>query len=205
MSKVETVGRFGYGSPVGWWAFVDESMRQRHDKSGIYFLAAAILDPSMAEDLRLAARGLAHGRRRFHWRYEEPSDRRKAVGMIGGLDMLHLVVVGTGLDNARQERGRRQCMERLLWELSGAGVSHVWLDARRPQQNRRDLQVVDRLRIRQMLAADLQVDFAYSQEEPLAWLPDIVAGAVSAAIGDGDHQYLMPLAAVMFDMITIEL
>jgi hypothetical protein len=47
--------------------------------------------------------------------------------------------------------------------------------------------------------------FAYSQEEPLAWLPDIVAGAVSAAIGDGDHQYLMPLASVMFDMITIEL
>jgi hypothetical protein len=35
MSKVETVRRFGYGSPVGWWAFVDESMRQRHDRTGI--------------------------------------------------------------------------------------------------------------------------------------------------------------------------
>ena len=32
---------------------------------------------------------------------------------------------------------------------------------------------------------------------PLVWLPDIVAGAVSAARGDGDQQYLTPLEAML--------
>jgi hypothetical protein len=84
-------------------------------------VAAAMLDPADADDIRIAVRALAHGGRRFHWRNEESKDRRKAASVVSDLDSLHVIVVGTGLDNARQERGRRECLERLLWELAGAG------------------------------------------------------------------------------------
>ena len=117
--------------------------------------------------------------------------------MVGGLDAVHLVVIGIGLDNVRQERGRRQCMARLLWELGGAGVDQVWLDARKPAQNAKDVRLVDVLRIRGEIPDGLRVDFAYASAEPLVWVPDIVAGAVSAARGDGDVQYLAPLESLL--------
>jgi hypothetical protein len=182
---------------VTWWAFVDESMRQRRDGSGIYVLAAAILDPADAPLLREALATLPRHRRTFHWYHEEDADRRKAVAVVGQLDALHLVTVGMGLDNPRQERGRAQCMERLLWELERAGVSRVWLDKRTDSLNRRDLALVDRLRVRSVIGPAVRVDFAHPFDgrdgELLLWLPDITAGAVSAARGDGDEQYLGPL------------
>jgi hypothetical protein len=52
---------------------------------------------------------------------------------------------------------------------------------------------VDVLRVRQELHDEVRVDFTYPADEPLAWLPDIVAGAVGAAYGDGDNQYLVSL------------
>jgi hypothetical protein len=179
-------------------------MRQRHDRTGIYILAAAMFDPGDADDVRAVMRSLVRGGRRFHWRNEEVNDRRKAVRMVGDLQCLYLIVVGTGLDNHRQERGRRQCLERLLWELADAGVTHVWLDARRPAQNRRDLQLVSWMGARRILGGDLRVDFAYAAHEPLTWLPDILAGAVGAALG-GDRDYMTALASVVAEMITIEL
>ena len=164
-----------------------------------------MLDPTEADTIRATVRTLAHGTRRFHWRNEESKDRRKAAGVLGAIESLHVVVVGTGLDNARQERGRRQCLERLMWELSAAGVSHVWMDARRPHQNRRDLAFVGRLRGRGILPDDLAVDFAQAGQEPLTWMPDIVAGAVGAALREGEFQYLVALESVLSDVITIEL
>ncbi len=116
---------------------------------------------------------------------------------MGGLNAVHLVVVGTGLDNARQERGRRQCLSRLLWELSAFEVDDMWLDARRPAQNAKDIELVNVLRVRREITPTLRVSFARSSAEPLVWLPDIVAGAVSVARGDGDEQYLIPLESVL--------
>ena len=43
----------------------------------------------------------------------------------------------------------------------------------------------------------LRIGFAYPSAEPPVWLPDIVAGAVSAARGDGDEQYERPLARLL--------
>ena len=185
------------GVTVRWSAYVDESMRQRRDGSGLYVLAAVVLADDGITETRETARSLGQGPRRFHWRDAMPADRRKAASVVGGLGAVHLVVVGTGLDNARQERGRRQCMTRLLWELGEAGVDDVWLDARRPVQNAMDIKLVNVLRTRREIARKLRVDFAQASAEPLVWLPDIVAGAVSAARGDRDDQYLTPLEPML--------
>lgn len=182
---------------MAWIAYVDESMRQRHDESGIYVLAAAMFDDVDASELRLVMRSLVRGRRNFHWRHEEPADRRKAVASIADLGALHLVVVGAGLDCKRQERGRRQCLTRLLWELQDCGVSQVMLDARRPAQNQRDMRLLAALRARQILGAGLRIDHVSGRREPLEWLADIVAGSVSAAFGDDNWEYLDCLERVM--------
>jgi hypothetical protein len=114
--------------PVTWLAYVDESMRSRPGGSDVYVLAAAMLHDGDTEGVRMGVAALARGRQlRMHWRDALPSERAKAVVTVGGLDALHLVVVGMGLDRARQERGRRQCMQRLLSELGEVGVCSATL------------------------------------------------------------------------------
>lgn len=180
-------------------------MRQRRDGTGLYVLASAVFASADADRMRESLRTLTDDKHRFHWRDEKPASRREAVSLVGQLDALHFTVVGTGLDNPRQERGRRQCLRRMLWELDQAGVTRVWLDARRPSQNRLDIELVDVLRVQRVLSAGLRVEFAYPSEEPLAWLADIVAGAVSAALGDGDDEYLNHLRGVLGEPILIQL
>lgn len=117
------------------------------------------------------------------------------------LDALHVVVIGMGMDSRRQERARRQCLTRMLWEMSASDVHQAWLDARTPSQNAKDIALVDILRVRGELADELRVDFGYPRTEPLLWLPDIVAGAVGIARGDGDEQYLTPLAPLLTEHV----
>jgi hypothetical protein len=189
---------------VTWIAYGDESMRHRPHSTGLYVLAAVVFDAADMEGLRAEARQLGQRGRFFHWRDESTARRRKAVAAVASLDALHFVVVGTGLDGRRQERGRRQCLTRMLWELGDCGVDEVRLDARRPEQNDRDIALVDALRARGQIRDGVRLNFVRSATEPLVWLSDIVAGAVSAARGDGDDQYVTMLEKLLTEH-TIEL
>jgi hypothetical protein len=53
------------------------------------------------------------------------------------------------------------------------------------------------MRTRGYISSALRVDFTYPLSEPLVWLADIVAGAVSSARGDGELQYLAPLEPLL--------
>jgi len=193
---------------VTWHAYADESMRQRQDGSGLYVLAAAMLDDADAPAVREHVTQLAPTRRgRMHWRDAEVPERRKAVSAVAELHALHLVVVGVRLNPRAQERGRRQCLRRLLWELQEAGVTRVWLESRTASLNARDHAAVEAWRAQHVIGGDLRVDFAQPYGpagEVLLWLPDIVAGAVSAARGDGDERYLTALEPILTE-ITIDL
>ena len=95
-------------------------------------------------------------------------------------------MVGAPLDPRRQERGRRICLERLLYELEAAGVSAVSLEERTLTLNKKDLFMVHAWRARHVIGHGLRVDHGDPTKEPLLWLPDIVAGAVMATHrGDG--------------------
>jgi hypothetical protein len=162
-------------------AWVDESMRVPSGsmRDGIYLLAAPVADPSLCDPIREQLRRLLTGRsRRLHWRNQTPRRRRTIAATLGGFDVAHTIIVGTPIDPKRQERARRYCLERLMFELDFLGVSRVWIETRSPSLNNADRTMLAALRSRGSLPATLTVDFALPDQEPMLWLPDAVAGAI---------------------------
>ncbi|MGH8879497.1 MAG: hypothetical protein ACRD0P_19470 [Stackebrandtia sp.] len=146
----------------------------------IYVLAAAVLADDAVDTTRDIVVKLAVSGPRFHWRHESPRHQRLAVDIVAGLDALHVVVVGMPLDHSRQERARRKCMERLLRELDYVGVTEVLIESRANKPNIKDLQRVNVLRIREAIGPELRVAHGRPLDEPLLWLPDLVAGTVTS-------------------------
>ncbi|WP_162908142.1 hypothetical protein [Allorhizocola rhizosphaerae] len=85
----------------------------------------------------------------------------------------------------------------MLWALQEVGVSEVWLDARRPRQNKADNAAIAAWRAQRVLAPDLRVEFVHAEDEPLLWMADIVAGAAGAAHWDNDDRYIRPLDGIV--------
>lgn len=159
-------------------AWVDESMQTTG--GGFYVLAASVADPAQCDPIRDELRGLLLGKaKRLHWRDEVPRRRKVIASVIISLDTPHTVVVGTPISPQRQERARRLCLERLLYELTALGVSQVWLESRTQSLNARDLTMVAALRSRGGIPKSLVIDFAQPEQEPMLWLPDAIAGAVA--------------------------
>lgn len=178
-------------------AFGDESGRFKQPH-GSYILAAAVLaaDAMAAVRTELQALLLA-GQRRIHWRDEDEARQRKIASVVAEVEALHYVVAGSPADPRKQERARRQCLEHLLWVLDhDLGASHLVLESRQPERDRKDLQALTYFRKRGVLTQRLRVDHAMPVQEPLLWLPDIGAGAVSAA-RDGAGECLQLLAPVV--------
>lgn len=179
---------------MSWVAYVDESIRV---ESGVYILAAAVLDEADAEAVRDQVRSLPRPKgQRFHWRDQGGPGRLVAAELVSGLASLHVVVVGAPLDPRRQERARRKCLGELLLRLQSAGVRQVWLEARNPIADRRDITAVDAFRTQRLIHERLRVNHGYPGHEELLWIADIVAGAMSAAEA-GNPRYRVLLKRVL--------
>ena len=168
---------------MGWVAYVDESMRlPRSSGPSEYLLAAAMLDDADLEPARETVLELATASGlRFHWRKESHCRRDDAVAVISRLPALHMVVIGAPLDPARQERGRRLCLRRTLFELEADGVTQVWLESRTRSLNDKDVAAVDVWRSQHVISHKIRVDHSNPATEPLLWVPDIAAGAMNAS------------------------
>lgn len=178
-------------TPIATHAWVDESMHTATPKmpDGIYLLAATIAEATACDTTRDVLRGLLPRKAtRLHWRDQTQRRRRVIADALQNLDVVHTVVIGAPLDPRRQERARRICMERLLHELCSLDVSRVWVESRTASLNRRDRQLIDVLRSRQVIPPTLRFDFAFPTDDPMLWLPDVVAGAVGAHRRGGDAQ-----------------
>lgn len=165
-------------------AWVDESIHTPGAEApeGMYVLVAAVADPSACEPVRDSLRALVpRGAGRLHWRDESDQRQEAITAAIVRCDLFCTVVIGAPIDQRRQERARRKCMTRLLHELEQLGVSCVWLESRTATLNRKDLHLVDALRGERAISRGLRVEFGRPLEEPMLWVPDAVAGAVSAA------------------------
>lgn len=167
-------------------AYVDESMRLSHR---LYLMAAVLVSPARADCHRAALRMLLLRRqRRLHWRDENVKRRTLIIEAVADLRPSAVVVVGTGLDARRQERARRKCMEHLLWELGRRPVTEIFFESRGPSLDAADRKLIDVLRIRHAISPRLRALWVPAVEEPLTWLPDVVAGAASlAAVGETGH------------------
>jgi hypothetical protein len=169
-------------------AFLDESVRS--GDPGLYVLAAVVVPRDRADDIRHQLRASLPGRRsRAHWReYDEPR-RRKFVEDLMGFHLTSVVAVASPVDPRRQERARRHCLKRLLWELDQAGILDVVLESRR-DQDLADQKHILHCQADGHVSATLVYGFAQPLTEPLLWLPDAVAGAVSMAYGELAQDHL---------------
>jgi len=178
--------------PISGTAFADESLRVR---AGLYILAAVIVTDTDSDDVRHTLRGLRQRRQaRLHWREEGSKRRRSLVAAIRELPYTGVVVVADGMASGRQERARRQCIERLLTELTGKGISSVVFERRHPDLDARDRVMVAALQRRRSIPTGLHTSWQPASAEPLLWLADIAAGAAALAQA-GDHSYWQELAA----------
>lgn len=182
-------------------AFVDESLRVA---DGLYVMAAAVIDGTAVEQHREAMRALLLARQpRLHWRDERAGRREQLAAAVGALELDRLVVVGTRLPASRQVRGRRKCLQRLLWHLGTAGVAQVVCESRGPAGDLQDRRMIDAWRTQHVIPDRLRVQWGDPYAEPLLWSGDILAGA--AAAGEtGDNRYLKLLGTVLIDRITID-
>lgn len=168
-------------------AWVDESLVQRPGLR-CYVLASVTADIPHADDLRAAIRALRTGNEpKLHWRSESHRRRMMLATAVGQLDVAALVVVGTSM--RQPERARRKCTEVLLPQLQQAGTQRVWREARTPTQDKLDREHVAAMVGRGFIPATFRVQAGYPSQEPMLWLPDIVAGAVNAA-QQGHTDYL---------------
>ena len=188
-------------------AWVDESMHVASAAlpNGLYLLAATVADPAECETIRDVVRGLLVGRSpRLHWRDQTPRRRRFIANVLADIRVAHTVVVGMPLDQARQERARRQCMERLFHELHAIAVARVWLETRTASLNAHDRKMIDALRGRHIIPDAFTVDFAQPRQEPMLWLPDAIAGAVGMHYRqDDDEPYQALTARITEHAITL--
>jgi hypothetical protein len=159
---------------------VDESGRTA--EPGLYVLAAVVVHAEQAEDVREVLRsGRRHQHRPFHWRMEEHDDQEAMAKLVGTIDLVSVVAVATPVDKHRTERARRLCMTQLLWELLRRNVTDVLFESRRPAQDREDQAHILHATQAQHLEPGLVYAFDHARNEPLLWLPDLVAGAVNRA------------------------
>ncbi|MEV0282823.1 MULTISPECIES: hypothetical protein [unclassified Kribbella] len=133
---------------------------------------------------------------RLHWVAESAKRRDLIAETVAGLGVVAIVVVGSPVHRLKQERARRCCLERLFYELDQLGVSEICLESRAPSQDNRDRSLVDSARDKSLLSRGTSVEFARPLQEPMLWLPDAVAGAVTAA-NLGEPRWLLALSEMV--------
>ena len=179
-------------------AWVDESIvLGPAGNAGTYTMAAVAADVRHCDDLRRELSDLTiKPGVRLHWVAESVKRRDLIAEAVSRMDVAAIVTVGTPMERSRQERARRCCLERLLYELDQFGVSETWLESRAASQDKRDLRLVDSARRKRLISHELQVGFARPSAEPMLWLPDAVAGAMSAVVL-GEDRWLTAMAEVI--------
>lgn len=171
-------------------AWVDESMRQHAVPDPMYLLGAVVSEPARCSGTRHQLRTvLPKGAPKLHWHELSPRKKTEVTAVVASAEGEHLVVVATALNLRKQERARAECLKRLLWELGQRNVSLVHLEARTPSLNKRDMDLILRLRGQRAIPAGIRVEIELPSIEPMLWVPDQVLGAVGDA-ETGDRRWL---------------
>ena len=176
-------------------AYIDES-----EPSGrvTYRLSCALVDKSVAADARAVLVGARRaGERKVHWHDRTRAAQLPLVRLVADLPVLHLLVVRDDHVAEPGERRRRKCLGHLLWLLDDSyGVHHAVLEARQSKQNANDLQLLQAMRAARRVGAALRMHHVPGPQEPLLWIPDIVAGAFNAGRA-GDAEVYAPIAELI--------
>jgi hypothetical protein len=170
------------------YAYVDES--HYAEPPGFYLLAAALFDGPAAAAARATMQELTRVLRvnRVHWHDLDAKRRDIALACVTRLSFTAVAVVGSPMA-ARQERARRQCLGRLLWETGRRGTSVAMFESRGPRRDPHDVRVIDGFRRAHTVPTTLSVAHAPAAAEPLLWVADVLAGVVAARERGGAAEF----------------
>jgi hypothetical protein len=175
---------------------IDESMRQRLDSDGFYFLAVARLDAAHAATARAELRRALRPRQlRFHWRTEHEADRVAFLRVIAGLPLVSTIVYQHPVARRKHEQARVRCLWEAMGHFQDWGVSELIIESRREPLDTRDRREIIAGQHARLIARDLPYRHDVPKQEPLLWIPDAIVGATAAAIADCDERYLAMLPA----------
>lgn len=176
--------------------FIDESMRR---EANLYVMAVVVVAGSRAENASQSAQAvLLPGQSRFHWRSETETQRGRMLNM-----MVELGVTIRGYvcrtTPARFDRGRALCLRQLLWDLSQVRIDagqvaadRAVIESREDHNDAKDRRTILGARQAGWVRKDLAYGFERPRVQPLLWLADAAAGAISAqANGEDDHHALV--------------
>ncbi|MGQ0841326.1 hypothetical protein [Actinokineospora sp.] len=168
-------------------AFVDESFLES-DRGGFYVLAAVVFEPDAHEAATYAMVGLRAGRStsKLHWNEMDRLQKRAATLAVAQQGGFHVVAVGAPVPRRRQERARVRCLQLLVHELHGYGVTELVMESRTKALDARDVATVIGARHNLSKGTAFRVEHQAGAEQPLLWAADIVAGAVRSHRQLGD-------------------
>ena len=87
----------------------------------------------------------------------------------------------------RQARARALCIRNLLWDAPDEGIEELVVESRQERNDRKDRQTIIQAQKAGWASESLRYRFTRPKEEPLLWLPDSIAGALSASrAAEGD-------------------
>lgn len=179
-------------------AYVDESLRLTD--TGLYLVAAAIVIDDRADDARHQLGKVLTGRQhRFHWNDAGEKQRARMLETVAALEPTVMAYACTRLP-ARQDRARALCVGSLVWDLKQLEVGHVVFESRQDHNDRKDANTIEQARRAGTAGAQLTYAFSRPQGEPLLWMADALAGAISAHVADANSAYLEQLPA---ELITL--
>lgn len=150
------------------FAFLDESHTASSDEGpGAYTMAAVVLSDLSLDRCRAVMESLRlGGSQKLHWREESRGRRRSIIEAVASLRVRHIVVTRPAALRERQERQKRLCLTRLLFELSSLGATSVTLESRDGADNNRDRRLLDALRSQRLIGSDVRIDHLPGRANP---------------------------------------
>jgi hypothetical protein len=136
---------------------------------------------------------LPAGQRRFHWRSDNRRLRVVMLDAIHATGLQSAVFVKKPMKGTNQRRCRALCLEAALWHVTSIGIAELVIESRgeQDQDDRRTVVAAQRAGNADPV---LRYSFARPLEEPLLWLPDAIAGAVSACEVEPEGVFADPVA-----------
>ncbi|SMD07482.1 hypothetical protein [Lentzea albidocapillata] len=154
-------------------AFVDESRR-----NDTYLLAVALVSPGQLTKLRkMLMRLRMPNQRELHFKKETPARRKQILSTLAPA-VVH-VDIYLACCRKGEERARQTCVARLTDDVLKVGVTRLVFDSREVRDDH-DLLTIRTTLGKSSWGTGLFYEHLPSENDPLLWIPDIVAWCYGA-------------------------
>jgi hypothetical protein len=155
-------------------AYVDESIRGRN-----YLLCAALVPESSVTELRRSLRGQLRGSQgRLHMAKEGAETKKRLLAHVDGLDSI-AAIVAIEASRRSDRTARDACLRTLTAALLSRDLRRLVLES--CDQDKQDRQVLGDALAAAGSLASVSIVHHRASDEPLLWLPDIIAWAYGSS------------------------